>query len=298
MRKRYGIALVGGGLVALGAGLTVLAGQGTLSVLVPKGTIAQAQTDLMVASLWLMLIVIVPVFAMTFGIAWRYRASNTKATYRPNWDHSRLAEAIWWLIPLILITILSVIIWISSHQLDPFKPIVSSAKPLRVQVVALPWKWLFIYPEQGVASLNELHLPVNRPVAFELTSDAPMNSFWIPQLGGQMYAMPGMTTRLHLMATSAGRYRGSSANLSGAGFAGMRFEAIATSQANFNAWVAAARRAPGRLDSTEYQALAKPSQNDPIVTYTLASPGLYDEVVMKYMAGGHNATTHHTGGAQ
>ena len=178
----------------------------------------------MIFAALLSLVVVIPVFAMTIYIVWRYRESNQKAKYSPDWDHNSKVETIWWLIPTLLIVVLSVVTWNSSHSLDPFKPIKSSVKPLRVQVIALQWKWLFIYPEQGVASTNILELPVDRPINFEVTADAPMNSFWIPQLGGQIYAMAGMSTQLHLMASEAGTYAGASANLSGKGFAKMKFD--------------------------------------------------------------------------
>jgi cytochrome o ubiquinol oxidase subunit 2 len=254
-----------------------------VAVLHPQGIIAQKQLNLMVIATLLMLIVVIPVFVLTFGIAWKYRASNTKAKYSPDWDHNRTAEAIWWLIPTAIIGILAIITWQSSHDLDPYKALDSAKKPVTVQVVALQWKWLFIYPEQGIASVNMLEFPEDTPVNFEITGDAPMNSFWIPQLGGQVYAMAGMTTKLHLMADHVGSYDGSSANLSGQGFAGMKFTAKAVTRADFDAWTTSMRRSPAALTTAEYNNLAKPSENNAVKSYVATEPDLYDRIIMKYM---------------
>jgi cytochrome o ubiquinol oxidase subunit II len=279
-------------LVAL-AGLSAALMWGTnVAVLNPKGSVAQEQFDLIVFTSLLSLIVIIPVFTLTFYIAWKYREGNTKAKYRPDWDRNRLLESIWWLIPMALITVLAVIAWKTSHSLDPFKPIESDKKPLTVQVVALQWKWLFIYPEQDIATVNYVRFPVDTPINFEITSDAPMNSFWIPQLGGQIYAMSGMKTKLHLMADAAGEYAGSSANISGSGFAGMKFTAIASPQASFNRWVKTVKASPDRLDSRAYEELAEPSQDNPVAYYSSKDDSLYDTVIMKYMTPGMRSTGH------
>jgi cytochrome o ubiquinol oxidase subunit 2 len=284
-------------ILALG-GLTLLvfmAYRGTVAVLEPKGTIAEAQFRLMLFTALLSLVVIIPVYALAVHVSRKYRADNTKAKYRPDHDHSRVAEAIWWLVPLALISILAVITWVSSHNLDPFKPIASNKKPLTIQVVALQWKWLFIYPEQNIATVNQVMFPVNTPVKFEITSDAPMNSFWIPQLGGQIYAMSGMSTNLNLQATKIGSYRGSSANISGEGFAGMKFTASAASQNNFDTWVDAIRRVPNRdLNTRDYVALAKPSKDVAPAAYASVDPGLYGKVIMKYTTPGMQDMGQHT----
>ncbi|HVQ44824.1 MAG TPA: ubiquinol oxidase subunit II [Candidatus Saccharimonadia bacterium] len=253
------------------------------AVLNPKGTIAADERQLIVTATMLMLLIVVPVLVLTFVIAWRYRAGNTKATYAPDWDRSRKLETIWWLIPSALIVGLSVITWQSSHALDPSKPLASSVQPLKIQVVALQWKWLFIYPKQNIASVNFVELPVGTPVEFEITSDAPMNSFWIPQLGGQIYAMSGMSTHLHLRADAAGDYTGSSANLSGRGFAGMHFVARAEAPADFDNWVRSVKHSAPPLTFTSYEALARPSENQAPSPYSATPAGLYDEVVMQYM---------------
>lgn len=251
----------------------------------PKGSIAQEQYDLIVFTLLLSLVIIIPVFALTFYIVWKYRASNTKAKYSPDMDGSRVAETIWWIIPLVLITILSVLIWKSSHQLDPYKPLQSNKKPLTVQVVALQWKWLFIYPEQGLATINDLKIPEDRPINFQITADAPMNSFWIPQLGGQVYAMSGMSTKLHLLANEPGKYQGMSANLSGAGFADMKFVAHAMTGPDFATWAKSTSSKP--LDQQEYDRLAKPSNDSAPTLYLLSEKQLYDNVIKKYMDPAH-----------
>ncbi len=176
--------------------LVVLTGDHNFALLDPKGVVAQKERDLMVVAGLMTLVVVVPVFLLTFGIAWRYRATNTKAKYTPNWDHNIVLETIWWTVPTLLILILGGIIWKSSHELDPFKPLASTNEPMIIQVVALDWKWLFIYPDQQIATVNYVEFPENTPVQFHITADAPMNSFWIPQLGGQIYAMAGMSTQL------------------------------------------------------------------------------------------------------
>lgn len=262
-------------------------------VLNPMGTIALKERNLMQTALILMLIIVIPVFILTFTIAWKYRASNTKATYTPNWDKSAWLETIWWGFPCLIILILAVVTWNSSHDLDPFKPINASSKAITIQVVSLDWKWLFIYPDQDIATVNYVQFPENTPVNFVLTSDAPMNSFWIPQLGGQVYTMPGMSMQLHLIATQKGSFNGSSANLSGRGFAGMKFIATSSSQADFDTWVQTVKKSAVRLSLDEYMKLAEPSENTPVHYYSSNEPGLYDTVVLKYM--GPDAAIHAVG---
>ncbi len=269
------------GLIVLAVFTFLLNGK-NISVLNPQGTIADKQRDLIVIATLLMLIVVIPVYILTFAIAWRYRASNKKAKYSPNLAGNRLAETIWWGVPMMIIAILATITWTSSHELDPFKPIASSEKPVTIQVVALQWKWLFIYPEQNIASVNFVQLPVDTPVNFEITSDAPMNSFWIPNLGGQIYAMSGMTTKLHLMATNTGNFPGSSANISGKGFADMKFIAKSSSYQDFNDWVDAVKQSRNDLTQAEYAALAKPSSEKSRIYYSSVEDGLYDRVITKY----------------
>lgn len=258
-------------------------GIGNIAVLDPKGTVARQEKDLLVFATLLSLIVVLPVYALTLAIVLKYRAGNKKATYRPDWDGSRILESIWWGIPLVLITILSVITWKSSHELDPFKPLASEVKPVKVQVVSMNWKWLFIYPEEKIATVNHLKLPVDTPVDFQITGDSAMNSFWIPQLGGQIYAMPGMSTALHLQADQTGDYRGSSANISGRGFSGMKFTANVINQNDYREWVKDLKSSRQRLDKIQYEKLAQPSQNEPPEQYAYVEDGLYNYVMRKYL---------------
>lgn len=288
-------------LILIGAVLTgavllcIYVLQHPVAVLSPSGSIASQQKNLILFTLALSMIVVIPVFALTFFIAWRYRASNSKSRYTPDWDHNRILESIWWGLPLAIISILAIVTWQTSHSLDPFKPLSSSNKAITVQVVALQWKWLFIYPDYGVASLNEVTFPEDTPVNFVITADAPMNSFWIPKLGGQIYAMSGMSTQLHLMANDTGHYRGVSANLSGKGFAGMNFTARAVSSSEFKSWVTAGLGSEKELDHTVYDKLAEPSENDPVIVYHLKTPDLYNKILDKYMSAENHAGMDHEG---
>lgn len=255
----------------------------TFAVLDPKGIIAEKQRNLLVFTVLLSMVVIIPVFVMASVIAWRYREGNKQATYSPEWDHNKKLETIWWGIPILIIALLSVITWFSSHDLDPYKPLDSKTEPLNVQVVALQWKWLFIYPEHGIATVNYVQFPEDTPVNFTITSDAPMNSFWIPQLGGQVYAMNGMSTKLHLMADEQGRYSGSSANISGEGFADMKFVAEATTHETFSTWMRTVKDSSNPLTLQSYNILSKPSIESTPLTYSNSEHNLYDTIIMKHM---------------
>jgi len=279
MAKNFKIILVVLVLLALGIFGLRYVEIGTIQVLEPKGETARQERDLFWISTWLMLVIIVPVFFASVFVVWWYRASNKKAKYDPNWENSNLAEVIWWTIPCVIITILSVYTYKSCHSLNPFKPLDSSVKPIKIQVVALQWKWLFIYPDYNIASVNFLQFPTNTPLNFEITADAPMNSFWIPQLGSQIYAMPAMRSRVHLIASEVGTYFGTSANLSGEGFSGMHFQAKASSQEEFDAWVQSAQL----LNPLSYDELVKPSMNHPPAFYQLQKTDLFEDVLMKYM---------------
>jgi len=254
-----------------------------IAVLNPAGMIGAKESDLILTSTLLMLIIVIPVFCLAGFFAWRYR-EGSKAVHAPDWEHNYIAEYCWWGVPLIIIGILAVITWKSSHELNPFEPIVTETKSLKIQVVALQWKWLFIYPEQGIATINFVQFPEKTPIDFEITSDAPMNSFWIPKLGGQIYAMPAMRTKLHLIADETGDFRGVSANISGDGFAGMTFIARATSQEDFDGWVQSAKAGQKQLNLHAYNQLVKPSAYNPVATYILAQEDLFDQIIMKYMA--------------
>ncbi len=254
-----------------------------IPVLNPKGMIAMQQRDLIVICSLLMCIVVIPAYILTALFSWRYREGNKKAKYTPNWAHSTLGEVIWWGVPCVIIVILAVITWVSTHALNPFTPIASEKKPVQIQVVALDWKWLFIYPEQGIATVNYIQFPEKTPLNFDITADAPMNSFWIPQLGGQIYAMPAMRTKLHLIANEEGSFRGVSANISGEGFAGMSFTAVATSDEAFDAWVKSVQESPNQLTLEEYEELMLPSKYNPVTVYSSVEEGLFDHIMMKYM---------------
>lgn len=286
MNIKYKIILLSLALVGIVAVIAEYVRTHTIAVLEPAGVIGRKERSLIIIAVLLSVIVVVPVYVMTIAIALKYRESNhkvKKVTYEPDWDHSRLYEAVWWGIPLVIITILSVITWVSSHELDPFKSLASNKKPLTIQVVALDWKWLFIYPEQHIASVNLVTLPKDTPVDFQITSDSVMNSFWVPQLGSQIYAMPGMSTQLHLMADRTGTFYGSPANIAGKGYAYMTFKVDSVSDSDFDGWVNGVRRSSQMLDSSAYGQLAKQSINNPVAYYSYAADGLYNEVVMKYM---------------
>ncbi|MGH7192393.1 MAG: COX aromatic rich motif-containing protein, partial [Candidatus Saccharimonadales bacterium] len=241
------------------------------------------QRELIVFALGLSLIVVIPVYILLFSFAWRYREGNhKKAKYNPELSGNRWAEGVWWLIPTVLITILSVVAWDSSHTLDPYRSLDSGVRPIRIQVVAMDWKWLFIYPEQHVASVNLFQFPKGTPLDFQITSDAPMNSFWIPQLGGQIYAMPGMVTQLHLQADRTGNFNGWSANISGDGFARMTFVARSSSKASYEAWLDQLRRSPDRLDVAAYEQLSRPGESS-FRYYSSVQSGMFDAQVMKYL---------------
>jgi cytochrome o ubiquinol oxidase subunit II len=281
MSRNY-IAIVFLGITVVFAVLYALLRDYTFQVFDPKGLIATEERGLIIHAVLLMLIVVVPVFILAFSIAWRYRAGSTKAVYTPDWENSPMEELVWWAVPLEIILVLGALTWSSTHQLDPSKPLAVSGTPLVVEVVALDWKWLFIYPELGIASVNELDFPVNRPVTFYITADAPMNSFWIPQLGGQIYAMSGMVTQLHLVANNVGTYNGASANYSGDGFADMKFAANAVTEDEFNAWVAGVKHSNQILDAATYRLLARPSTTTP-QTYASVADNLYNSIVMQFM---------------
>ncbi|GAC1377762.1 MAG: cytochrome o ubiquinol oxidase subunit II [Aquirhabdus sp.] len=250
------------------------------ALLNPKGQVGLDERNLIITSTLLMLIVVIPVIIMTFWFAWRYRASNTKATYLPNWEHSTKIEIVLWTIPCIIIFALGILTWESSHALDPSKPIASSEKPIVIDVVALDWKWLFIYPEQGIATVNEIAFPVNVPVEFHITSGTVMNAFFIPQLGSQIYAMGGMENKLNLIANQPGTFPGLSANYSGHGFSDMKFNAISTSRADFDAWVNKVKQSPKTLDISTYSTLTKPSEKNAVEYFATFKPSLFRDIMI------------------
>ena len=254
-----------------------------IPILEPAGPIALKERNLIYFALGLSLIVVIPVFGLLGFFAYRYRESNTKAKYSPQLDHSRIAETTWWLIPSIIIFILARVAWTSSQTLNPYNPLASSNKTINIQVVALNWKWLFIYPNKDVASLNNFQIPTDTPINFEITSDTVMNSFWIPQLGGQIYAMPGMSTQLNLMASKNGIFNGSSANISGEGFSGMTFAVKASSYKDYSAWLNGLSKSSKKLNLKNYNQLAQPSENNAVANYSNVVPNLYNSIIYKYV---------------
>jgi cytochrome o ubiquinol oxidase subunit II len=248
----------------------------------PKGFVASEQKELIITAVVLMLIAVIPAIALTFFFAFKYR-DGKKNKYTPNVDHNTPAQLAWVGLLITIIAVIAVMAWKGSHRLDPRKPIASDKNPITIQVVALQWRWLFIYPEQEIATINYIRIPEDTPINFEITADAPMNSFWIPQLGGQMYAMNGMKTTLHLIADEPGTYRGQSSNISGEGFSGMKFLVQAESEKEFNAWIETSRFYANNMD---YEALAKPS-TDNAIAYYIPQSGLFDSVLAKYMIHDH-----------
>lgn len=269
------------------SGSALLAGC-DMVVLRPSGDVAAQQGHILVVSTLLMLLIIVPVIVVTLVFAWRYRESNTAARYTPEWDHSVQLELLIWSAPLVIIILLGALTWIGTHTLDPYRPLAridasrpvpKGTEPLVVQVVALDWKWLFIYPDLGIAVVNELAAPVDRPIRFKITASSVMNSFFIPALAGQIYAMPGMETKLHAVINQPGEYAGFSANYSGAGFSGMRFKFHGMSAADFERWVQKAKAANTELSRDTYLKLEQPSEREPVRRYRAVAPDLYDAVV-------------------
>lgn len=256
-------------------------------VLDPKGPIALAERDLLFDAFYVMMLVIVPIIILTLWFAWKYRASNTKATYTPKWANSVKIDAITWLIPAVIVVAVAVLLWRSTHRLDPYRPIESKEAPFDVQVVAQDWKWLFIYPEQGIAVVNQLAFPAGRPVSLRITSDTVMNSFYVPQLAGQIYAMAGMQTRLQMLADQPGKFVGRNSQYSGGGYSDQHFEVLAMTPADFDAWVARAKQNGQTLDAAAYTALAAKSRANPITYYSTVEPKLFDSIIDKYRHSGH-----------
>ena len=257
-------------------------------VLSPSGDIARQQGDLIVIATVLMCLIVLPVMALTGWFAWHFRQQNTRAEYDPDWHHSTALELVIWTAPLLIIIALGAVTWISTHTLDPFRPlgriapgqpVAEDVQPLRVQVVAMDWKWLFIYPDYGIASVNEMAAPVDVPIEFELTSSTVMNSFYVPALAGMIYAMPAMQTKLHAVINEPGEYEGLSSNYSGAGFSHMRFAFKGLSGGDFEHWVSTVRAAPDQLGRETYLALEKPSKREPVRHFGKVMEGLFDAAV-------------------
>ena len=252
------------------------------SILDPKGSVGMAEKSLILTSTYVMLLIVVPVIVLTLWFAWRYREGGG-ARYEPDWGHSARIEIFCWGIPCAMIAYLGYLTWTTTHTLDPYKPLASVNKPIVIEAVALNWKWLFIYPDQGIATINEIAFPTDTPVSFKITSDTVMNSLFIPELGSQIFAMAGMQTHLHLIANQPGTFPGISANYSGRGFSDMHFNAIATSNAKFADWVANARKSGVVLDAADYAKYAAPEEKAPVQYFSTVEPNLFNEIIAKYL---------------
>ncbi|MGB6353573.1 MAG: ubiquinol oxidase subunit II [Steroidobacteraceae bacterium] len=253
-------------------------------VLDPHGPVGKAERVILYDSTVIMLAVVIPVILLTLVFAWWFRAGNKQASYRPDWEFSGRIEMIIWSIPALVILFLGGIAWTSSHDLDPPAPLADSTAPLDIEVISLDWRWLFIYPHEGVASLNRLVVPAGVPLRFRLTSTTVMNSFFVPQLGSQIYAMPNMVTRLNLKADETGTFEGLSAQFSGDGFSDMRFDLVSAKAEDFEDWVNTTRTHGGVLDATTFEALVKPAKAAGVQTYAQVSEGLFDRISSGHMA--------------
>ena len=260
----------------------LLGGCSELVLLDPKGPIGETERFVILFAFGLMLLVVIPVIIMAFWFPWRYRAGNKRSDYAPKWSYSGKIELVVWLVPAIIITILSILIWNTTHQLDPYKPIMSAAAPVKVQAVSLDWQWLFIYPDENIAVVNELVFPAQVPLNLQLTSETVMTSFFIPQLGSQIYAMAGMQTKLHLLANEAGTYAGHNQQFSGEGYASMRFKAIAATPEQYTAWLEESRKAAQKLDMARYEKLIEPTTAGSITYFSSVEPGLFDAIIRRY----------------
>jgi cytochrome o ubiquinol oxidase subunit 2 len=256
------------------------------AVLDPQGPVGSAEKTILIDSVAIMLAIVVPTLVAVFAFAWWFRASNKRARYLPEWDYSGKIELVTWSIPVLVIILLGGVAWIGSHTLDPAEKLVSDKKEIEVQVVSLDWKWLFIYPQQHVASVNELVVPAGTPIHFALTSSSVMNTFFVPQLGSMIYTMHGMTTQLNLSADHPGSFRGQSSHYSGDGFSDMHFEMRAVSDADFTSWVAATRTNGKMLDEAAYLTLEKQSQNITPFTYNDVAPDLFSKIVSGQLPAG------------
>lgn len=297
--------------------LVMLTGCDAVAILSPKGQIGQDEKTLLITATVLMLLVVIPVIIMTLTFAWKYRASNTKARYEPKWSHSTAIEVVVWSIPCMIVLVLAVLTWRSSHALDPYRPLDSDVKPVTIEAISLDWKWLFIYPEEKVAVVNEIKFPVNTPLNFKITSDSVMNAFFIPHLGSMIYSMAAMETKLHLIANETGEFPGMSSHYSGAGFAKMHFTAYSVTDAEYRQWLDQVRAGEQTLDKASFKALgeARNAEWYPVTYFGKTEEGLFDWVIAKHMgdnkhygmkhehkapadgaaAGGHDAHAGHEG---
>lgn len=282
MKKKFLIGLLAVLFGVIGIAF-VLASENTL-VIHPKGTIAKSELELIIVNIILMLMIIIPTYVLLFSIVWKYCIKKENAEYDPNYTPGFFGNFLMWTLPSIVVVIMAIVTWKATHHLNPYKPIESDVKPLAIQVVAMDWKWLFIYPDQGIASLNELHIPEQTPIHLRLTADhSPMNSFWIPQLSGQIYSMTGMSTQLYLMADEIGEYAGKAVEINGEGYSDMTFSVKSTSSKDFEDWIAEVKTSSLHLTSDIYKDLVKPSINKSILLYSDVERGLYEKIIHQYM---------------
>ncbi|MCY6380904.1 ubiquinol oxidase subunit II [Hoeflea prorocentri] len=282
MEKATGTGLIRHLPVLLAAFLLSGCGLDTAPILNPKGPIAQAERDLLFTAIYVMMIVVIPVFILAFLFVWRYRASGGKGKYTPDWSYSAKIDALIWLVPALIVATLGYLLWTTTHKLDPYKQLASSEQAIEVHAIAQDWKWLFLYPEYGIASVNELAFPSERPLALKITSDTVMNSFMIPALGGQIYAMAGMTTRLHLIADEPGQFTGRNTMYSGNGFADQHFQTFAMTNEDFDTWVQKVRSGGTSLDAAAYAVLAEPSVAHSVEYYAQYKADLFETILAKY----------------
>jgi cytochrome o ubiquinol oxidase subunit II len=261
----------------------VLASENAL-VFHPKGIIAENELELIIINIILMLVIIVPTYILLFAVVWNYCIHPDHSKYDPDHSYGLVGELLMWGLPSIVVAVMSIITWERTHALNPYDPIESEVKPLIIQVIALDWKWLFIYPEHGIATLNYFHIPERTPIHLKLSADGtPMNSFWIPQLSGQIYSMTGMTTQLNLMANGPGEYRGRAVEINGEGYADMTFPVKSTSQKEFEEWVEQVKKSPNHLSQDVYNNLVKPAINKSIILYSEVEKDLDKKIIDKYM---------------
>jgi cytochrome o ubiquinol oxidase subunit 2 len=254
-----------------------------LQVLNAKGIIAASESWLIIFSMGLMLLIAIPIVIIAYFVVWRFRSGNKKSRHMPEWTGNKFIKGFYWTFFITFALFFFVIIWNSSHELDPYKPIPSAKDEVVIQVVALQWKWLFIYPEENIATVNFIQIPIGTPVRFELTADAPMNSFWIPQLSGQIYSMSGMETRINMRGDELGDFQGGAAEINGRGFSGMRFTTRVTNEIDYNLWLEKVRGSSTSLDESVYTDLLMQSEYHPVTFYSPVKDGLFDDIMMKYM---------------
>lgn len=294
MKRYLPIYLIVCTVVVLGVLGYLLVSPAHFDVLSPAGAIGKQQQQLLLFASILSLCVVLPVFTMLGVFAWKYR-EGAGAKHTPEWGENNALEALWWGIPIVIIIVLGVVTWRTTHALDPYRPIMSDRKTLEVQVVALQWKWLFLYPDLGVATVNKLIIPEQTPVHFTLTADAPMSAFWVPALGTQIYAMNGMSSQLHLIADRTGRFEGYTTNINGKGYADMKFTVYAQPQQKFDDWLTGMEKNPEVMNEATYAKLAKPGTAEQR-EYVLRNTTLYDTIVNKYMPDHAMGSEGHTGG--